>query len=142
MAAKKPAESLGFDIFSHFATDPKKEAEGVWKEIAPGARVCVARFDNRAFQDALAKGYEERRVELDKGGETAEAVAAEVMADAMAEHLVKGFSGLAYKGKPQEYSPQAAREMLGHKEFLRLVRRLAEDVENFRYDAEESAAKN
>ena len=142
MATKKPEASLGFDIFAHFATDPKKESEGVWKTIGPGARICVARFDNRDFQDALSKGYEERRAELDVGGEVSEALAAEIMAGAMAEHLVKGFEGLAYKGKPAEYSKEMTRTLLMHKEFLRTVRRLSEDVENFRYDAEEAAAKN
>ena len=54
-----------FDVFKAYATDEKKENEGVRKELGGGAYMVIARMHNPAFNKALLAAMETHRDALD-----------------------------------------------------------------------------
>lgn len=131
------------DIFYAYATDKKKEKEGVWHNLRGSkAKILVARANSRAFQQALDEGYAREKAVLDAGGEAADEVAKRIYTEAIAEHLLLGWDGVKFKKAPTPYSKEAAAKLLEIDDFRAEVLRLANEVEHYRYTEEEEAVKN
>lgn len=125
-----------FDIFNAYATDETLEEQGTWFPMGTG-RVLVARAGNMNFSRAVADSYEKNRVVLEKGDDEADELSKKLMVDAIARHILKGWEGLGYKGKPIEYSVENAAMLLGHREFRRAIDTMSNDVDAYRMKLEE-----
>lgn len=130
------------DVFATYATDAKKEIEGVWKDLPGDAKVLVARAGNRAYAKALEVEVKQHKHELDKKDANADKVAEEMLISVMASTVLLGWSGISFKGKKLPYSVDNAKTLLQVKDFRQLIANLADDIDNFKAEAEEEAAKN
>lgn len=82
----------GFNIFS-LKTDEASEVGGVWHDYLGGSRVLVARDNNIEYATMMMKLREERRVELDKGGDLADKISREIYLKCKATCILKGWEG-------------------------------------------------
>ncbi len=129
------------DIFKMFATNKKKELEGVEINYGEGVYVTVARDNNPLFKKIfrkLTKPYE-RQIEdrrLD------EAQATELLCEAMSEAIFIGMRGVVYKGETLE-DTAANRKMLliNLPDFRVSIEKEASNAERFRDQAVEDEGK-
>jgi len=124
------------DIFATYATDEKAEVEGVEFDLSSTAKVRVARAGNDKYLAELRKVLDQNQMALDSNDEAANTLAQKLTIDVMAKTILLGWSGLQFKGKPVDYSPEMARTMLGVKDFRKKIITLSESVEAFRVKAE------
>lgn len=127
------------DIFKEFATDPKKELEGAWVEMAPakdGEAPCealLARMGNRKYGRVLSKKIEENQSILDKKNDEADAKSDQIMAETYAETIWLGARGpWKYKGQSFTYSTQDATKLLLHADYRRRITELASQFDTYR----------
>lgn len=130
------------DIFKSFATDTAKEQDGVWEDLGGGARILVARSNNRKYIKLMEAKLKAHKHTLDAGGEAAEKVAEEAIVDSMAKAILLDWQELSWQGAPLEVSEENAKKLLGVKDFRAMVMRLADDRERFLAAEEEEAVKN
>lgn len=130
------------DVFATYATDTKKELEGVWKDLDGSSKVLVARAGNRLYARALEAAAKGRKAELSKKDEKSDAVAEELLIEVMAETVLLGWDGIGYKGKPMTYSVENAKTLLKHRDFREVIASISDDINNFKAEAEEAAVKN
>ena len=130
------------DILKSFGTDSKKETEGVWIDIGPDCSILVARAATRAYGRALTKEVEKYKVALGTKDDVADDTSDMIMCKVMAEHILLGWKGLSYDGAPLEYSKENAAKVLAIKDFRKVVMGHADDLANFKAQAEEATVKN
>lgn len=130
------------DVFEVFATNTKKEEEGVEVKIGPDSYITVARNNNRHYVKLLSTMFEENRQLLESGTEEGDKANQALMAEVIAKTILLGWRGLEYQGQPIEYSLENAKMLLQHHEFLELVMKHARRAELFRATIEDSALKN
>ena len=120
-----------------FATDKRKEQEGVWKDLGDG-RVKIARHNNPKFQAAMAKYSKEFLpfgAEIDISSPELE----KATVHAMAETILLDWENIGIGGELLEYSFENAVMVLSkYSDFKELVAQMALDRNNFR---PEKAAK-
>lgn len=132
-----------FDIFNEFATDEKKENEGVVIDLGNGASLLIARRDNDKYLKLVQE--EADAFAISSQGLSAEAydkADKAILTKILAETILLGWKNLSYKGKPLPYSVKNAAMLLGHKEFRRLVMRHASDMANYKAKLEDQDEKN
>ncbi len=134
---------MAYDVFKLYATDEKKETEGVAVDLGGGSSITVARADNDNFLTKIVESSELHMAEL-QSLPKAEAAALDksLLCEVLAETVLLGFKKLDYAGKPIKYSVENAKKLLAHKDFRRLVMKHANDIENFRAAQEAADAKN
>lgn len=131
------------DIFETFATDDKKEIEGVEVKLDDkGASVTVARAGNDNFIRRLLEETEKHREALDAGTSEAKELDKQIGLQLMAETILVGFKGLTLKGKPLKYTNANALELLKIKDFRRRVQTESNKVEYYRVKAEAADTKD
>lgn len=134
---------MAYDVFKLFATDEKKELEGVKIPLGGGASITVARADNDNFLTKIVEASERNLAELKAlPKEEAAKLDKELLRDVLAETVLLGFEGMSYDGKPIKYSMENAKKLLGHKDFLRMVMKRANEIEHFRLAQETEDVKN
>lgn len=119
------------DIFKQYATDEVLENNGTWKEIGGGAKLLVARTNNKAYGKLLTKLIEQSKDVLNSEGPAADAESERVMIAVLANTVLLGWQGIAYKGQPLPYTPDNAAELLKLKDFRRVVQNIADDINNY-----------
>lgn len=123
------------DLKSHFGTDPKKEIEGEWIEIAEDASLLIARVGNPNFQKAYAKipAAIKKLLDDDPGGD---GKTNPYLAGVVARTVLLGWKGIADEGEKLNYSEDIAKDfLLKYPDFLNFVVELGN--ERKRYAAQE-----
>lgn len=122
----------GFNIFS-LKTDEASEVNGVWHGYLGGSRVLVARHNNNEYATMMLKLHEEHRVELDKGGETADKLYREILLKCKATCIFKGWEGFEdTEGKELVYSVDNAMKVLELTDVFMDISVLSNDGEHYR----------
>ena len=122
------------DLTETYGTDPKKKNEGVWVDVAIGAKIKVARLNNPVYKEEYQK--------LTQGIRSVESLTEttkiELLCKAMAHGVLIDWKGIDYKGKKNvSYSKELALEILLDptlEDFRDLVTSEAQSIENFRID--------
>jgi hypothetical protein len=127
----------GLDIFAAYATDETLEDQGTWRRIGGGAEILVARLGNPNYEDAVKAEVAANRETLDLGGEELAQAYKELSLRVLARTILLGWKNVSYKGKPLDYSVQAAEMLLAHREFRRVVEEFASDFNQYRAKLEE-----
>jgi hypothetical protein len=133
------------NLKKHFGSNPKKETQGTWVDVAEGVKILVARINNPRYTMRLMelqrpnwKQYRRGNVDLVKE--------AEMHTRVIAETILLGWVGLTDdKGEPVEYSVDKAIEILSDPElhdFRDFVVEESQRMSNFRDIELEEAAKN
>lgn len=132
------------DLFKNFATDPAKEAEGVWEEYDETASFLIARQNNKAYDRMMAARVKPHERLLKQTSEASEKKSDEIIIEVMAKTILLGWRGtFEWDGKPVgEYSVEKAKQMLAVKDFRQWVSEVSRDVNRFKVEAEEEEAKN
>jgi hypothetical protein len=131
------------DIFDEFATDEKKENEGVAVDLGGGASLLIARRDNVNYLRIVQE-------EADTFAVSSQGLSAEdyekadkaILTKILAGTILLGWKNLSYKGKPLPYNVKNAVMLLGHKDFRRLVMEHASDIANYKAKLEDKDEKN
>lgn len=132
------------DIFKRFAVDVDAEDNGKWMDFH-GAQVKLARMGNQKFNTLITEKYAEHEETLNKGGDEAEVLAEKLMAEVLAEAIIKDWKGFAFKGEELKYSKKAVIDLFSQREmrdFRREILNMADEVERFRMREEEEQLKN
>lgn len=138
-AVKLP--KLLLDLFAEFATDETLENEGVEMPYK-SAKLIIARSGNHAYSTALSEVVNKHQMELDSKDEAARKLSDKLMIECIAAHILKGWSGMSYKGVELPYTLENAKMVLAHKDFRQQVMRMADDREAFKAKMEDAQAKN
>lgn len=125
-----------------FATNAKKENEGVWVPGPDGAEFLIARLGNDHFKKLsteLAKPHR-RLLQL---GKLDEKVVQEITAEVTARTILLGWKNVKEGGKPVEYSPETAKRwLLAYKDFAEFVSSVAGTQAVYQDELDEAAAGN
>lgn len=132
---------MTFDVFSEFATDSSLEINGTWRDLGKGARILVARANNREYGRLLNKLYDQHKEVLDREGEEADAKSAQIMGEVISKTILKGWEGISYKGAAMTYSHENAQTLLVHDDFRALVMRKANEVDSYKMVQEADQGK-
>jgi len=131
-----------FDVFRVYATDEKKENEGVEVQLGKDASITVARMHNPVFSRCILAEHEKYKEDLDTLPEVEKkALDEEIMCRVLAESILLGFKGLGFKGKEVSYSKENAIKLLRVKEFRVRVVEEASKMDNYRAVMEDADAK-
>lgn len=133
---------MSLDFFSTYVTDEKKEIEGAKCPLPNEAFLLIARANNRKYAEELEQVFEANREALAKAGPAADKKSEELLIGVMARTILLGWGGFTWKGKVFEYNEKNAIKALGSKDFRLKVSEFATNIDNYRFDAEEAAAKN
>lgn len=128
------------DVYQQFATDEKKENEGVWVAIGDGAELLVARSGNRKYSRLLAAAIEKHQRALDLKDDAADKLSDQIMIDVMAESILLGWKG-PFSFKKVDvgaYSVSGAKTLLAVKDFRGYVSKLSNEFDSFRVAQDES----
>lgn len=139
------------DIYAAFATDESKEEDGAIVFLSSGQDLLkdpwikVARTGNTAYSKAVATGYEKLQADkklLRLNDTDMEIRAKNLMIEALADTILKGFGNLEFQGKPLEPTRESKLMLLRVKDFRELVATKAADVDLYRVEQVEAAAGN
>lgn len=129
------------DVFAAYATDEKKELEGVWSDIGDGAQLLVARAGNRKYARLLGSQIEKHQRALDTKNDAADELSDKILAEVMAQTVLLGWKNIKFKGSELSYSVDNAKMLLAVKDFRSLVSRLSNDFDSYRVAQEEAQVK-
>lgn len=129
------------DVFKAYATDTTAEVEGNWQDFN-GAKLLIARANNRKYNREVVARYEKYKEAFDKGGDVAEKAGEDFTVELMAETILLGWQDVAYMGAPIEYSKENARKLLAIRDFRAEVAKFADSIEYFRLKVEDEQVKN
>lgn len=140
---------MALDIFSKYATDEALENNGVWRQIAGGVELLIARSGNPKYAKLLTKEVDRARLVLDGEDARADKVSNEIMVDVIARTILldwrtKGEDGSTVAtifagGKDLPYSVENAKVMLALKDFRRQVAVFSDEMDA--YKVKEEAAQ-
>jgi hypothetical protein len=137
------------DILSTYGTDESMELEGVVHFIGGKDKnpekdpwIRVARTGNTKYNELLLKLFEENQAVLKGKGKAAVELNEHLMIEVMARTILLGFGNLTYGGKPVTPGVAGATQLLGVKDFRKVVQAYADDAENFRTAQVEEDAGN
>lgn len=123
---------MTFDLQKEFATDEKSELEGIWEDVAEGAKVLVARVGNKEYTERFRRLGKGLQRQLDRGTLPEDKQAA-ILISILADTILLDWEGFADEGKPIQYSKENAKTMLKkYPDFRQFVWEVANDAENYR----------
>lgn len=137
------------DVFNNYATSLSAEENGRWFENGD-VEFCVARSNNRSFNDMIQAQFLAYKHTLDQKDTPEARAAANDRADkintlVMSRTILLGWRGIVsknadgvetvgkmlYKGEELEFSVANAAKVLAHKDFRSWVSSKADDFRNF-----------
>lgn len=137
------------DILSTFGTDETKEVEGVvhflggkGKDPAKDPWIRVARTGNTKYNELLVKLYEQNQEALKVKGKAATELNEQLMIEVMARTILTDFGNLTYNKLPVTPGVAGATQLLGVKDFRKVVQGYADEVDHFRTAQIEEDAGN
>lgn len=130
------------DLRKRFATDPELELNGVWVEIGQGARVKVARTNNKRYTERMQALMRPHRRQL-RMGQLDDEVFDAILIRVVAETVLLDWENLEDGGKPIPYNTEnAMRLMTEFPDFRNVVAEIAQEMETFRAVELADAEKN
>lgn len=129
-----------FDVFAEYATDTALENEGTWMELGE-AKFLIARSGNKNYTRQLTRAVERHKKLLDRKDDAADKLSDEIMVNVLAETVLLGWEGVAFKGEALPYSVDNAKKLLGIKDFRRQIMELADDFDAFKVAMEKEAGE-
>lgn len=116
-----------------FKVDQDKAQEGVWCDLGD-ARLKVARYGNKKFQDALKNAMAPYK-RLAEQGRLNDDIAEKILINAIAKYVLLGWENLTIDGKGVNYSYDNAVKILSnpeYKDFREVVVSMSQEVDLFR----------
>lgn len=104
------------------AVDPALASDGVWCEYM-GGKFLLAR-KGPAYHARVSELYQERKDEVEKGGEKGGEALLFCYRRAFCETILKGWENVGRGGKKVKYSPDAAMEILTDPRMVELLQHL------------------
>ncbi len=136
------SEEQSYDI-GDLCTDEKAEVEGVWRDLPRGAKIKVARWQNKEFQRMMRRNFKSNRVILEQEDDVSDSVSEEILIKVMAHTVLRDITGAGFKGKLiEKYTPDIGIELLKVKDFREKVRAYSEDFNSFSLKQEDAAVKS
>jgi hypothetical protein len=132
-----------FDVFAAYATDDKKENEGVEIPLGGGASMTVARMPNEKYSKILVERHEANQ-EMMRGlpKEQADKLDRDTFITILADTVLLDFKGISFKGKALKYTRDNAIKLLQIKDFRVKVITEAQNLDNFRVKLDGDDAGN
>lgn len=130
-----------FDIYAEYATNEDLENGGTWMELGD-AKFLIARSGNKKYVRKLSKAVERNKKLLDRGDDAADKLSEQIMVETLAETVLLGWEGVAFKGEALPYSQENAKMLLGIKDFRRQVMELADDFSAFKAEEEKEQGED
>lgn len=131
------------DIFKRYATDEKKELSGVVHQLDSTTKITVARFGNENATALFRTLRDRHAIALaSTDPKISEKASMDNLIEVMANHVLVGWEGIEFQGKPLEYSVSNAAVLLRVNDFRDVVFNLSRDAENYRYDEIAKQEKN
>ena len=128
-----------FELKREFKTDKRLEESGKWFNINHGAKLKIARIDNKRYNEYWRSKVKEAS---EKSPDQKDEDALNIVIDCVARFILVDWSGICEDGNEIEYTIGKGIEYLNMKDFRNLVVSLAENRQNFlEFDAE-AKAKN
>jgi hypothetical protein len=121
-----------YDVFYEFATDEKKEVDGIDITLAPGVGFRVARVGNDRYTARMVEEMDKHAEELAKKTPASVELDKELTLQVRAETILMDFWGMSYQGEPCPYSVENAKKLLRVKDFRTRVLTEATKFENYR----------
>ncbi len=120
------------DIKKRFATDVKKETEGVWVDIGDGMRLKIARLGNKNYTSRFQELLRPYRAQA-RAGTLAQDLAEKLYNDALAETILVGWEGIELDGETLTYSRENALRLIQElPDFKTTVTEIANTMEAYR----------
>lgn len=124
---------MALNIGRDLVTSKTAEVEGVWRDYESGSKLLLARLTNETAQKARMEAFNEWRTLLERkdadGNSTPEAQEKmeEIEAEVIANHVLKGWSGIEDDdGQEVPFTPATAEQYLNlSKDFRQDVRMMA-----------------
>lgn len=142
-------------IAARYGTDPKLETEGKWIDWGEGARLKIARIGNAKYREMLRQEMSQYDSLRRAGRKVSEDDTANAVIKCLAHTILLDFEGIdgeginiegiefTADGKHVAYSTRNAYLLLTtYKDFREEVATIASDMETFRAERIEEAAKN
>jgi hypothetical protein len=130
-------------INKFFATNEHLEEKGVWHEIGDGAKVLVARNNNKNHAEELKRliAPYRRQIQMNK---LPDEVYKKISIEAMAKTILLGWVGFEDdNGKELKYSIEAATDLLTRlPDFRNVITSFSDEMDAYQQEAEEGAENN
>lgn len=123
------------DIHAEYATNDTLENEGTWMEVGD-AKFLIARSGNKKYVRKLSRAVDRHKKLLDRKDDAADQMSDDIMVGVIAETVLLGWEGVAFKGEALPYSLDNAKVLLAIKDFRRQIMELADDFDAFKAVAE------
>jgi hypothetical protein len=89
---------MSYDLDDLFVDEDLGE-EGVWEEYYGGSELKIASLENPKYKATLAALAKKNRIKLDDSNEDAADLVADITAEALAKHVLKGWKGINLQGE-------------------------------------------
>lgn len=130
---------MGFDLSEELGSNETAEVEGVWVSLGEDGKVRVAYLGNKQSQAAYKRIPKAIRRMLE-GSTMSNKQAVDFLCAFIADHILKGWEGLANEGKSLVYSVETAKKMLKtHRRFREKIWELSQDEDLFNVELKEDA---
>ena len=98
----------------HIAVNQQAKTDGVWVELIDDARIRVRNSSYPPYQkafEALIVVYKAKQVNGELSDKDSDAFRLEIR-DLLANHIIVDWEGIKQAGKPLEYSPATAKQIM------------------------------
>lgn len=130
-----------FDLES-LVTDTELEVEGVWRDLPKGAKVKIARWNNKEFQKMMRRNFKSNRVILEQDDDISDEVSEDILIKVMAHTVLRDLTGAAINGQEIKYTPEVGMKLLKIKDFRDKIKGLSEDMNAYQTQKENEAVKS
>lgn len=130
------------DIRKVFATNKRKEEEGVWVKGPDGAEFLIARAGNKNFTKLAGELMKPHR-KLIQMGKADDALVAQLAAEVTSRTVLLNWRGVKEGDAEVPYTQEAACKMLiEYPDFADLISGFAQQISLFQDEQKEAATKN
>jgi hypothetical protein len=130
------------DILKAFATNKKKEEDGVWVEGPDGAQFLIARMGNKRAQKLADRLMRPHRSAQRKGN-LDDKVLVSVTRKVMADAILLDWKGVKIDGKLTPYTPELGLRLFEEvPDFVEFVSDYAQQMKLFQDEEEAETEKN
>lgn len=130
------------DLKKVFATNPKKEVDGVWVDGPEKSRFLIARANNKNAAALMTKLMRPHRT-MARNGKLDDAILDDLVAQVTSKHILLDWENVKEGDKEVAYTPEAARAMLkAYPDFADFIGGMAQNVALFQDEEEAAQAKN
>ena len=128
-----------------FATNKKKEVDGIWHDLGDGLSVLVARARNTKYIAELRLRMKPYQNRLQRNDPTMEDIAEKIITEVLAKTILLDWKGMENDGKKFSYSVENCVAVLAdekYTDFRDLIEGLSDDMSAYRDEEKEDIVKN